>query len=128
MPSLVAWFWLCLAATLVLVGLTLATGRRRRRRAHVALALAAVALLAVTVVFAERMAGARDFPRGPMRIHLVFAKSAAFMVLPVAVTGILLWRSPRTRWAHRAAVIAFLTLTVIAIGTGTWVFSLSTPK
>ncbi|MCC6672360.1 MAG: hypothetical protein IT458_14955 [Planctomycetes bacterium] len=121
-------FWIALAATLVCVAATLRTGFLGRRRAHFVLAPASVALLALTIVLAERMGRARLFPPAEMRIHLAFAKSAALLVLPAAVTGLMLVRRPGWRRAHVACVALFLLVTAVALGTGAWVYSLSTPR
>lgn len=128
MPSLVTCFWISFATTLLLVAITLATGWRARRRAHLVFALISVALLTVTILLAERLGALRDFPKDAMRIHLWFAKSAALAVLPVALTGAVLWRRANWRRVHFTAVALFLLLTVSATGTGIWVYSLSTPK
>lgn len=128
MPSLVTSFWISFSVTLVLLIATIASGLRRRRVAHLVFALLAVGLLTLTIVLAERVGAARTFPPGPMRIHLWFAQSAACMVLPVVVTGVVLWRRPGFRWAHRVAVLVFLLLTVSASATGTWVFGMSEAK
>lgn len=128
MPSLVTCFWISFAVTLLLVAMTLVAGFRARRRAHLVLALLSVAVLTVTIVLAERMGGLRDFPKDAMRIHLWFAKSAALAVLPVALTGAVLWRRAGWRRIHFTAVALFLLLTVTATGTGIWVYGMSTPK
>ena len=128
MPSLVATFWISFAITLLLVGGTVFTGLSHRRRVHVGFALCTVASLIGTIVLAERLGAARNFPAAEMRVHLWFAKSAALAVVPVVLTGVALWRWRRARWAHRAAVALFLLLTVIATATGTWAYGLSTPK
>ncbi|MEZ5965731.1 MAG: hypothetical protein R3F56_17990 [Planctomycetota bacterium] len=121
-------FWTSFGATLLLVALTIVQGWRGRRRAHLVLALTSVASLTLTIVLAERMGATRTFPRDAMRIHLWFAKSAALAVVPVALTGAVLWRRPTWRPVHRTVVVLFLLLTVAATATGTWVFSLSEPK
>ncbi|MFO1051516.1 MAG: hypothetical protein U1F36_04840 [Planctomycetota bacterium] len=125
---MVGLFWICFAATLLLLGLTLRTGFAGRRRPHVALALATVAMLTVTVLLTEALLRAVVFPEKEMGIHLVFAKSGALLVLPVALTGIATWkRRAFLRW-HLIAVLLFLVAAVTATGTGIWVYSLSTPR
>lgn len=128
MPSLAVCFWISFSVTLLLVSLTLIQGYRRQRLSHLVLALLAVASLTVTIVFAERLGASRTFPRDIMRVHLWFAKGAAFSVLPVAATGIVLWRRPRWRRMHRGFVWLFLGLTVAATCTGTWAFAHSMAK
>jgi hypothetical protein len=63
-----------------------------------------------------------------MATHTIFARAAGLLVLPVALTGIMLWRRPSWRIVHRVCVYVLLVALVIAIGTGIWAFSLSTPK
>jgi hypothetical protein len=128
MPGLVTCFWISFATTLLLVLLTLLTGWRGQRRAHLVFALLAVALLTLTILLTERLAALREFPKAQMRIHLWFAQSAAAAVVPVAVTGAVLWRKAGWRRIHLAAVCLFLVLTLTATGTGIWVYSLSTPR
>jgi hypothetical protein len=87
-------------------------------------------LLGVAIVMAEQLGRARSFPQSEMRVHLVFAKTAAVLVLPVVITGVLLARARGSRvrtWrrAHRVCVIVFLAAALAATGTGVWVFSLS---
>lgn len=125
---MVLWFWISFATTLALAGATVLTGATRRRRAHFWLAPLTVVMLTITILLTERLVRAVEFPPDEMRIHLFFAKTAALLVLPVAVTGLLLARRPRLRKLHRFAVVAFLLFTVTATGTGIWVFSLSTPR
>lgn len=131
-PTEVVLFWAFFSATLAGLGATVWMGMRRRRRAHLLFAPMALALLAVTIFFAEQMARTRVFPADRMRIHLWFAKSAALLVLPVVVSGIVLARcpgpAPRARRAHRVCVGLFLVGAVAATGTGIWVFSLSRPQ
>lgn len=123
-----AAFWIAFVATLATLAGALWTGFRRRRRAHLLLGPVSLVCLAVAILLAERLASVRDFPREPLRIHLWFAKSGALLALPVIVTGLLLWRSPRWRVAHRVCVVLFVAVTLIATGTGLWIFSQSTPK
>ncbi len=125
---MVVGFWSSFVVTLVLVGATVWTGFTARRRAHLGLALAAVAMLTVTILLTERLVRAIDFPEAEMAIHLIFAKTGALLVLPVAVTGILTWRRPTWKKVHLTCVALFLLDVLIATGTGIWVFSLSTPR
>lgn len=128
MLPLVPGFWVSFVVTLGLVSATVVLGLRRRRRPHLVLALTAIASLTVTIVLAERLGATRSFPPQILRVHLWFAKSATLALVPVVVTGVMLWRQPRRRWLHRVAVLLFLALVVVATVTGTWMFSLSTPN
>lgn len=121
-------FFACLALTLVTMFLAIASGRRGRRKQHLARALATVVLLAVSVLLALKLGTIRDFPPEQMGIHKIFARAAGLLVLPAAITGILLWRQPRWRTAHKVCVYLLVLVSVIAVGTGVWVFTLSTPK
>lgn len=121
-------FWIAFGVTLASLVTTLITGFTHRRRAHFWAAPTTVVLLAITIVLAERLVRDHDFPAAQMRIHLVFAKSAAALVIPVVVTGLALVRRPGWRRAHLVCVALFVLTTVAATVTGIWVFSLSTPK
>ena len=121
-------FWIFFPLTLAALVATVITGVRHRRRPHLILAPASVVLLAITIVFAERMGAERTFPPEEMAIHLWFAKAATLLVLLVAGSGVCYLRTPRARWPHRIAVGLFLVAAVIASATGVWVFGLSTPK
>jgi len=123
-------WWAASAALAAIAGLALTyrAGRRRQRRRHVALAVTTLAVLALAIVFAERMAKERVFPVEVMRVHLVFAKAAAAAVLPVAGTGLWLLRRARARRWHLLCVWVLLVLAAIATGTGIWAFSLSSPR
>jgi Na+/H+-dicarboxylate symporter len=126
-------FWIAFGAALAALGAALLTGRARRRRLHLWVAPAALVLLGVAIVMAEQLGRARAFPPAQMRVHLVFAKAAACLVLPVVVSGVLLARArggKERRWrrAHGICVAVFLVAALAATGTGVWVFSLSTPR
>ncbi|MEE9128292.1 MAG: hypothetical protein V3U11_14260 [Planctomycetota bacterium] len=121
-------FFLALGATLVAVFMTVQTGRRGDRMAHLVRALSTVGLLGVTILLALWLGEQLDFPTDAMDIHKIFARTAGLLVLPVVGTGIVLWHRPAWRIAHRACVYLLLVVLLIAVGTGIWVFSLSTPK
>ena len=123
-----ALFWVFFSLTLLGLAAAMVTGLRGKRRLHLVLAPVCVVLLTVTIVEAERMTGNRSFPPHEMSIHLWFAKTAAALMLPVIVTGLVLWRTARWRRIHFWCVLAFLVMAVTASGTGVWVYSLSTPK
>ena len=120
-------FFLCLALTVVALVATLIAGLRKQRRTHVFRALTTVALLVLTIVFAFMLSKVREFPPEEMAIHKIFSRTGAYMVVPVAFTGAMLWRGPGWRWAHRGCVAIFLLAVLGASGTGMWVLSLSTP-
>jgi Na+/H+-dicarboxylate symporter len=126
-------FWLAFGAALAALAAAVVTGRRRQRRLHLCVAPAAVVLLALAIVAAERLGRARSFPPAAMDVHLIFAKTAACLVLPVIASGLLLARArggrERTwRRVHVACVCVFLVGTATATATGVWVFSLSLPR
>ncbi len=128
MDATTVLFWTFFSLTLAGLGSAVATGLARRRRLHLFFAPVSLVLLTVTIVFAERMASSRVFPEEEMRIHLWFAKSAAVLALPVIVSGIYVARTARGRRTHLLCVLIFLIGTLIATGTGIWVFSLSAPR
>ena len=113
--------------TVVALVATLIAGLKKQRRAHVFRAVTTVVLLVVTIVFAFLLGKVRDFPPEEMAIHKIFSRTGAYMVIPVAFTGAMLWRGPAWRWVHRACVAIFLLAVLAASGTGIWVFSLSSP-
>ena len=121
-------FFLALGVTLVAVLMTVRTGRRGDRRAHLARALSTVGLLGVTILLALWLGEQREFPKEAMAIHKIVARTAGLLVLPVVCTGIMLWQRPSWRIAHQACVYLFLVVILAAVGTGIWVFSLSTPR
>jgi hypothetical protein len=124
----VAGFWAMFCLTAAMLAVAMHSGYRGRRRRHLAAAPVALLCLAGAILLAEQMARARLFPPEPMRIHLVFAKLGVLLVVPVVVTGLLLWRAPRWRRWHRLAVFLFLAGVLAATGTGIWVFSQSVPR
>jgi len=121
-------FFVALGLTAVGVLVTMRAGRRGDRRSHLRRALATVALLIATVVLALMVGELRNFPDPAMAIHKVIARTNGFLVLAVVFTGIMLWRRPGWRIAHKGCVYVMAVLLVIAIATGIWAFSLSTPK
>ena len=121
-------FWFFTALTLVGLVATLVTGRRGLRKVHLRLAPLTIGLLVITIVFAERVGMIRSFPEEEMRIHLYFAWSAAILVLPVVASGLGYRANPRWRKVHLACVILFSVAMVVALCTGIWAYSLSTPK
>ena len=121
-------FFVALGLTVLGVLLTVQSGRRGDRRVHLIRALSTVALLVVTIMLALWLGRQREFPDDAMATHTIFARTAGLLVLPVALTGIMLWRRPSWRIAHRVCVYLLAVVLVIAIGTGIWMFSLSTPR
>lgn len=124
-PSAVP-FWIAFALTLLCVTGALVSGFRGRRRFHLVLGPAAMVALTFAIVFTEELVRRYEFPAENLRFHLLFAKSAAFLALPVIVTGLWLWRSPRARRWHRLSVWVWLASVLIATGTGFWMFSTGT--
>lgn len=121
-------FWASFLVTLALLAGTAWTGRRGRRVAHYVLATTSIVMLAVTVVLTERLLRAVEFPERELGIHLTFAKTAAALVVPVVITGLLTIRWRRWKRVHLATVATFFVVTLTATGTGIWVFSLSATR
>ncbi len=122
------WFWIVFPITLALLIGALWTGSRGIRRVHLILAPVSLVFLGVAILLAVRMGQTRNFPPDEMRIHRMFATSAALLALPVIASGLALFRSPRWRRVHRVCVILFFFTALVATGTGVWVFTMSTPK
>ncbi len=121
-------FWISFAVTLALFGAAAVTGRLGRRKLHFVLAPAAIAMLTVTIILTERLVRALDFPKHQLAIHLAIAKTAAALVVVAAGTGVVTAFRPRFRVVHRTFVVLFLIATVVATGTGIWMFSIATPR
>lgn len=115
-------FALSLVCTLALVAVALFTGKTGRRRAHVAFVVVAVVSLVITILCAERLGRAYDLKAAGTitPVHLTIAKLATLAFLGPVLTGARLWRHPAARVWHRRAILLALGLTVLAIGTGTW--------
>ena len=130
--SVVTTFWIGFAATLCTATTSIVTGRLGQRRFHLASAVATLAALTVTVVYARRLTEARVLPRAELDFHLWFAKSAAWLVLPVVGSGVAMLvtggRSNAVRIVHRTAVLTWLLVVLTATGTGIWMYSLSSPR
>jgi hypothetical protein len=122
------WFWICLASTVLALAAAFSAGSRGARKLHLRLAPASLVLLVVTVVMAEQLARERQFSERELAIHLWFARSGGVLAIAVAATGVWLWRTGRGRRLHGLCVRLFLVVTLIAVGTGAWAFSLSTPR
>lgn len=121
-------FWASFATTLVLLVVAIVAALRRKRKIHLVAGPLAIVSLAITVVFTERLVKTREFPPEELGIHLWFAKSGGVLALLVAISGVLLAFQPRLRKVHRVFVVLFLLVTLVATGTGIWVFQLSSPK
>lgn len=122
MPPAVS-FWIALAVTVGLIVASLVTGLRRRRRLHLWLGPLTIVMLVVTVVLTEQLASRYDFPADVKAVHMPCAKVGGLMALPVVLTGLWLWRSPRARRWHRLAVYAWLLAVLVAAATGIWMFA-----
>jgi nitrate reductase gamma subunit len=128
----VAWFWIGFAVTLLAAAAALTTGWRRRRRLHFVCAGATIVALGLTIYFARRLTEARVLPRAELDFHLIFAKAGGALLLPVIASGLwLAWtdgRSLTARRTHRVVLALWLTIVLIATGTGVWVYALSEPR
>ena len=121
-------FLLFLALTVVALILTVRSGLTRQRQQHLRRAITMIVLLAITIYFAFRLGGVRNFPDAEMAIHKIFSRTAAYMVIPLVATGWMLWRRPGWRTAHRLCIGVFLSAVLGAAVTGVWVLWLSTPR
>ncbi len=79
-------------------------------------------LLVVAIVMTEQLVARYQFPPDALAFHLIFAKSAGLLAIPVILTGVALWRRPALRRWHQVAVWVFLIATLVATGTGFWMF------
>lgn len=122
MPSTVP-FWIAFVVTVVLLVLALFTGFTRKRNVHLWLGPLTIVSLAITIWFTEQLVRQYTFPADELAFHLVFAKAGGLMAIPVAVSGIWLWRTERARKWHRIIVFLWLASVLIATATGLWMFS-----
>jgi hypothetical protein len=119
-------FLILLLFTAVMMGMTVLAGIRKQRRTHVVRAITTVVSLTAAVIFAYLMSlYERVLPPREMAIHRIFSMTVAGITPAVVITGILLWRKPRWRRAHRWCVGVLVLATVGALGTGLWVLFLS---
>ncbi len=121
-------FFVALVATVGLMLGALVAGLRRWRRLHLWLGPLTLVGLAVAVVLALRLGQAWQFPPDAMRIHRVFAITAAGSAVLVGVTGVLLLRRPAVRRWHRRAVAVFVLTALCATGTGFWIWTGAVPR
>ena len=119
-------FLILLVFTASVMGMTVHAGLQKRRRVHLARAITTIVLLAATVLFAYLMSVyERILPEPEMNTHRIFSATITYTVPAVVITGILLWRNPRWRLAHRLCVGVLVLATVCALGTGLWVLYIS---
>ena len=121
-------FWIAFLATVLLLLASLWTGFRRIRKVHLWLGPLTMVLLTITIVLTEELLRSYEFPADVKATHLIFAKAGGLLALPVIATGLWLWRDPRARRWHRAAVLVWLASVLAATGTGLWMFSLGTAR
>ena len=122
MPTTVP-FWISFVVTVVLIAVALVTGFLHKRRPHLVLGPLTMVSLGVAITLTEELMRCYEFPADIKATHLIFAKAGGLLGLPVILTGIWLWRSPRARRWHLAAVILWLVGVLTATGTGLWMFS-----
>lgn len=115
-------FVLSLLGTLVLVAAALVTGKRGQRRAHVKVVALVFVSLFVTILLAERLGRSYDLQAAGAitPVHLTLAKITTLAFLGPVLTGYRTWRDPAWRVWHRRAVLVALSLTALALVTGTW--------
>lgn len=124
-PSAVP-FWIAFVATLVCVVGALISGYSGRRRLHLVFGPGAMVALTFAIIFTEQLVRRYEFPRENLDFHLIFAKSAAALAVPVILTGVLLLFQPKVRKVHGICVWLWLAATLVATGTGFWMFSTGT--
>ena len=127
MPSPVP-FWIAFVTTVVLLIVAAATGFSKKRKIHLWAGPATIVALGLAIWQVEKLSRNYSFPPEVLSFHLIFAKAGGLLALPVVATGIWLSRSERARRFHRAAVILWLVVVLIATGTGLYMFGLGTPK
>lgn len=121
MPSTVP-FWIAFVVTVALLVVALFTGFTRKRKVHMWLGPLTIVSLAITIWFTEQLVRQYTFPEDELAFHLVFAKAGGLMAIPVAISGIWLWRTERARKWHRIIVFLWLACVLAATATGLWMF------
>lgn len=127
MPSTVP-FWIALVVTVLMIVMSLITGFRRKRKVHLWLGPLTLVAMAIAIVLTEQLMSNYTFPDDELAIHLVFAKAGGLLAIPVALTGLWLWRTEKARLWHRVSVFVWLAAVLTATGTGLWMFALGTLK
>jgi len=127
MPSTVP-FWIAFVVTVVLIVAALITGFTRKRKAHLWTGPLTIVAMTIAIILTEQLMSNYEFPKDELAIHLVFAKAGGLLAIPVAATGIWLWRNEKARMWHRVSVFLWLASVLTATGTGLWMFALGTLK
>jgi len=119
-------FWVALTTTVVLMVVSLVSGFGRKRRLHLVTGPLTMVSLTVAVILTEQLVRKFEFPAEELAFHKICAKTAGLSALPVVVTGLMLVRWQAMRPWHRLAVVLFVLASLVATGTGIWVWSLAT--
>ena len=111
-------FGLSLVVTLALLAALVTTGLMHERRLHLIVFFPTAASLLWAVYLAEKLGQEYRFSPTLLAVHLPIAISTVIVLVPTIATGILRWNRPARVKPHRYCVIVFLTLAVLALGTG----------
>ncbi len=113
-------FWMVFGSTVVLLGVDLYTGLTGRRAVHLTTVVLTVAGLVGSIVLALRMGSGSAFAPGIQLVHRALARTVVVLVLPMAVTGIMILSSNKAsaRRVHRRVAFVLVALAVAAAGTG----------
>ncbi|MFO0982964.1 MAG: hypothetical protein U1E76_14750 [Planctomycetota bacterium] len=126
MTSLNILFGISVVATLASLAALVTTGLMGERKMHLTVFFPTAFFLLAAIYFAERLGQVYRFSPTVLAVHLPIAVSTVVMLVPTIVTGAMRWRNPARVRAHRYCVIAFLTLAILALGTG--ILLLVTPQ
>ncbi len=97
---------------------------------HYICAVSSMIALTLSVILTEQLVRARDFEsiREQLDVHKLLAKTAAGLVLPVILTGVVLIKRPNWRRLHLICVGLFLLMVLVATGSGIWAYTMSAER
>ncbi|MGE0706762.1 MAG: hypothetical protein AB7N76_06115 [Planctomycetota bacterium] len=124
--ALLAAFFTSLGAVVVCLGVAIALAKKHRVNGHIGAIGAMLVAVVAALVFAELLGQRYTFEPLSMRVHLPIAVLATLTVLAPLITGFRYWKQKGAFESHKKAVGVWLTLIVLAIGTGVWMLSTGT--
>ena len=121
-------FFASLGTSVALLVAVFVTAKLHKVKAHIACVAVMVVALLVTLGFAETLGQRYVFDSLSYWVHLPLAVTATGTLLAPLITGFRHWRGQGSVKAHKIAVGVWVTLVLLALGTGIWMLSAATPK
>lgn len=123
-------FFSSLVVSVLLLGGVLLTAKLHRVKAHITTVCVMVVTLVITIVCAELLGQRYTYEDLSYWIHLPLAISATLTLAAPLLTGFRHWKGPsaQTLKAHKVSVGVWVSLVLLALGTGIWMFVGATPK